>query len=51
MKIKLHAKDLRDKEWQEHKDFLAMIKVKVQKINEKFNYNPNTDSFNNKKPH
>lgn len=45
MKIKLHAQDITENKWQEHKAFLHLIRVKVEEINKKFGYDPKSDTF------
>ncbi|MBG3130225.1 hypothetical protein I4674_10515 [Proteus mirabilis] len=51
MKVKLYAKEIKEQEWQEHKVFLNHLKIKVKEINQKFNYEPISDTFSKKKPH
>ncbi|HCI6594916.1 TPA: hypothetical protein NPP28_003368 [Klebsiella quasipneumoniae subsp. similipneumoniae] len=51
MKIKLHAQDIIENKWQEHKAFLSLIKSKVEEINKKFEYDPKSDTFRNRKAH
>lgn len=51
MKIKLYAEEVRENKWQEHRDYLFLIKSKIEEINKKFDYDPKRDTFRNKRPH
>lgn len=49
--MKLYGKEIRDEEWQKHKDFLKYAEKKVDEINKRYNFDPVRKAFIKNKPH
>jgi len=50
-KVKAHGEELRKEKLKEHEEYLKVIKKQVEQINQKYNYDPDTDTFDKKTLH
>lgn len=50
-KVKVYGEELRKENLKEHEEFLKVIKKQVEQINEKYHYNPKSDTFDKKTLH
>lgn len=50
-KVKVDGEELRKEKLKEHEEYLKVIKKQVEEINKKYNYNPESDTFDKKTLH